>query len=425
MRHPPDYTLRAIRTPEMRLYDAPMPGEAQSGVLPLTLRDIALALGLTAFAQGELSIDGQAQTAAVLLSLVMTLALAARATYPLAVGLVTTGAFGLQAILLDPAPQVLGNGMAVLIATYTAAARSGPRRALPVLALAMAAFTLFEADQGDIGTAAGDMAFVIPAWAIGWAVGRHRNEVDRQLSEAADQVRSAEAGTESALAEERRMIARELHDVVSHAVTVVVLQARGGRSMLDSDPDQTREALNSIESAGLEALGEMRRLVTLLREPSQGSSPQPGLAEINALVSAARAAGAQVDLVDLGEAGSMGAGAELTAFRLVQESLTNAMRHAPGAQVTIMVNRQEDSTVIAISNPLPTSVQAADREPASSRLGLLGMRERVELYGGSLTYGPEVDRWQVLGILPSASPVASTSTDTSGIALVAALPEGT
>jgi hypothetical protein len=144
-----DYTLRAIRERPRRLYDAGMRGGVRPGVLPLTVRDIGIALGLTALAQGELSLDGQTQTVAVLLSLTMTLAQATRTSYPLTVGLVTISAFGVQAILLDPAPQVLGNGMAVLIATYTSAALRGPRRSLPVLALAVVAFTVFEADQGD------------------------------------------------------------------------------------------------------------------------------------------------------------------------------------------------------------------------------------------------------------------------------------
>ena len=400
-----------------------MRGGVRPGVLPLTVRDIAIAFGLTALAQGELSLDGQTQTVAVLLSLIMTLALATRTRYPLAVGFVTTSAFGVQAILLDPAPQVLGNAMAVLIATYTSAALRGPRRSLPVLALAVVAFTVFEADQGDVGVVLGDLAFVVPAWAVGWVVWRRRHEVTELIAEAEDQVRSAESGTERALAEERRRIARELHDVVSHAVTVVVLQARGGRSLLDSDPEQTRQALDTIEAAGQEALGEMRRLVTLLREPSQGTSPQPGLAEIDTVVSAARASGADVELIASGRPSTMGAGAELTAFRLVQESLTNALRHAPGAPVTILVDHSANSTSISVSNPLPAGWDIGYWDPASSQHGLIGMRERVELYGGSLTFGADDDRWRVVGVLPDSD--VSPATGTSGAHLAAVLPEAT
>jgi signal transduction histidine kinase len=359
--------------------------------------DAAIAVPLTVFAQAELVLNHRNEPVAVGLSLLITCPLLWRSRAPVAVAIVAVGTFGLQAAVLDPAPQVMANGLAVLVAVYSAFALAGPRAATPVLLLAGFAFAVFEADQGTEPGTLGDLFATVAVAAIGWFVWRRHHQIDDQLAAAGAELYLAGLQADEALAEERRRIARELHDVVSHAVTVVVLQARGGRSMLSRDPEQTREALDAIEMSGQDALAEMRRLVTLLRGPTLDTAPQPGIADLSSLVTAATASGAQVALTIHGDAVPLSPGAELTAYRLVQEALTNALNHAPGTPVRVDIDYGTSTLGLRVSNPIPGAAQSP-----GGGYGLFGMRERVELYGGSLTYGPQAGEWLVRGTLPIA-----------------------
>lgn len=195
-------------------------------------------------------------------------------------------------------------------------------------------------------------------------------------------------------------MARELHDVVSHGVTVVVMQARGARAMLDIDPEQSRIALDAIERAGQDALADMRRLVTLLRDPAPGIQPQPGLDDLDRLVTAARL-DVPVDVTVTGEPVELPSGLGLTAYRLVQEGLTNALRHAPGAAIDLRVDWAPDHLTITIENA--AGGEAESTAAPGSGFGLLGLRERVELYGGTLDYGLTDDVWGVRARLPVAT----------------------
>ena len=165
-----------------------------------------------------------------------------------------------------------------------------------------------------------------------WVVGRyarHRSERERVL------VAERDVRAQEAVAEERTRIARELHDVVAHAISLIVLQARGGRRMLSDDPDETRRALDVIEHAGEQALGEMRRLLGLLREdePELTLAPPPSLRRIDELVAGTRASGLPVEVVIEGEPVELPPGVDVSAYRIVQEALTNALKHAgPGAR---------------------------------------------------------------------------------------------
>ncbi|HZL07479.1 MAG TPA: histidine kinase dimerization/phosphoacceptor domain-containing protein, partial [Coriobacteriia bacterium] len=277
--------------------------------------DAAIAVPLTVFGQAELVLIHRSAPLAVVLSLVVTGSLLWRSRAPVVVALLVAGAFGLQAPLLDPAPQVMANGLAVLVAIYSVFALAGPRTSAPMLVLAGFSFVGFEADQVPAGTV-GDLVVTIAVAGIGWFVWRRHHQIDDRLAAADADLHSAGVRAEEALADERRRIARELHDVVSHAVTVVVLQARGGRSMLDRDPEQARAALDAIELSGQQALAEMRRLVTLLREPSIDTAPQPGIADLDGLVAAATGSGAQVALSVHGDVVPLSPGAELTAYRV-------------------------------------------------------------------------------------------------------------
>lgn len=361
--------------------------------------DAAIAVPLTVFAQAELVLIHRSEPLAVVLSLVITGALLWRSRASVAVALVVVGAFGIQAPLLDPAPQVMANGLALLVAVYSAFALAGPRTAAPVLLLAGCSFVVFEADQGTEPGTVGDLFATIAVAGIGWFVWWRHHQIDDQLAAADAELHLAGLRADEALAEERRRIARELHDVVSHAVTVVVLQARGGRSMLTRDPQQTKAALDAIEMSGQDALAEMRRLVTLLREPMPATAPQPQMSDLDALVAEASGSGAQVDMVVDGDVVALSPGVELTAYRLVQEGLTNALNHAPGTPVHVDVSYGPSSLTLSVCNP----VKDAGRFDGGG-YGLLGMRERVELYGGVLEYGQSSGVWTVRGTLPYAAP---------------------
>lgn len=203
----------------------------------------------------------------------------------------------------------------------------------------------------------------------------------------------AEARARAAVAEERARIARELHDVVTHHINLVVLQAMAGSGLLDRDPEQVREPLAVIERSGREALAEMRRLLGVLRDEDgeQPVAPQPGVDDVGALLDSARAAGLSVELAVSGSPRRLPAGLALTVYRLVQEALTNAARHASGARVGVTLDYgPADVEVRIVDDGGRGTTRPRDRLPGGGR-GLLGMRERVALYAGNVEAGPAPD----------------------------------
>jgi signal transduction histidine kinase len=358
--------------------------------------DIALALVLTLLAQLELADQGRHGPAAVALSLLATGGLVWRRQAPFVAGAAVALVPALEASVLDAPPLVLGNGLAVLVAVYSAAVALSPARSLVVAALALVSFALLENSHGTLGAVSGDAVMIGSAWLVGWMVQRRSLEVRSRLEEADQEVRGAEARADAALGEERRRIARELHDVVSHAMTVVVLQARGARTVLGTDPETVRGSLDAIERSGQDALEEMRRLVALLREPIRDTAPQPGLGDLPELL-ATVSQRQPVDFRETGPPVRLGPGAELAAYRLVQECLTNALRHAPRATVEVRIDRTPACVTIMVSNDLPVQIDAS----SGGGLGLAGLDERLGLYGGRLVRGPEGGRWRVVATIPA------------------------
>ena len=364
------------------------------GATPSRL-DLLIAFLLTVYAQGELVYIHGFTPLAAALSAVITLAVAWRRVGPVPSAVLVITVYGLQALVLDPPPELLGNAIAVLVAAFTAAAYAGPRLALPALGLAVVSFIAFERSQGTPDMAVGDLVMVAATWCAGWFVWRRRCASEEQLSAAMNQALSAASRADATLAEERRRIARELHDVVSHAVTVVVLQARGGRTMLDRDPRQTRAALDAIETSGQQALAEMRRLVTLLREPGVDTTPQPGIGDVERLVAGA-AQSVDASMRVHGDPVQVSPGVGLTLFRLVQECLTNALRHSPGAAVRVDLDYGPRAVTVTVRSFDGVTSPTTD----GSGHGLIGMRERVELYGGTLDFGEVEGSWMVSGTIP-------------------------
>jgi signal transduction histidine kinase len=227
-------------------------------------------------------------------------------------------------------------------------------------------------------------SFAVIAWVAGRAV-RVRSQLTEELHEAAVRAEEEhEAELARAAVEERRRIAREMHDVVAHSVSVMVVQAGGARRILDLDPARAVDAAVHIEETGRAALVEMRRLLGMLGGHEDAArAPQPTLAEVGALVRRSQEAGQPVALTVLGEPRSLPAGIDLAAYRVVQEGLTNALRHANGSATEITVRWAPDAIELAVADRGPG--EAADGDPGH---GLVGMRERVRLYGGELWTGP-------------------------------------
>ncbi len=223
-------------------------------------------------------------------------------------------------------------------------------------------------------------------WVVGFALGRKFEEADvaRERAERLERERDEEA--RAAVAEERARIARELHDVVGHSVSVMTVQASGVRRLLRDDQEREREALLIVERTGREALAEMRRMVGVLRRPEEAPAlaPQPSLEHLERLVEQARDAGLPVDLRVEGEAVELPAGVDLTAYRLVQEGLTNALKHAHATRAEVLVNYGDDQIEVMVSDD-GRGVGNGD----GGGHGLVGMRERVSVYGGELDAGPQ------------------------------------
>jgi signal transduction histidine kinase len=232
------------------------------------------------------------------------------------------------------------------------------------------------------------MAFVSLPYAAGltW---RLRTEREAVLTARNEEIRRAQAENERrAIAAERARIARELHDVVSHAISVTVLQARGGRKLVGHDDAAVRRALDAIEETNAAALGDMRRLLAVLRDtdtdPDARQAPQPSLGSLDALIDQVRASGLHVDTTIRGEAGAVPPGVDLSAYRIIQEALTNVLKHAgPQAHASVTIAYGPAGLTLAVTDD-------GTAAPSSNGTGhgLVGIRERVAVVGGTVEAGP-------------------------------------
>jgi signal transduction histidine kinase len=223
-------------------------------------------------------------------------------------------------------------------------------------------------------------------WTIAFGVGRKSVEADEARERAFRAEHEREERARAAVAEERARIARELHDVVGHSVSVMTVQASGVRRLLRPDQEREREALLVVERTGREALAEMRRMVGVLRRPEEAPAlaPQPSLDHLSRLVEQAREAGLPVELRIEGEATQLPAGVDLTAYRLVQEGLTNVVKHARATRAEVLVNYGDGYLEVTVRDD-GKGVGNGD----GGGHGLVGMRERVSVYGGELDAGPQ------------------------------------
>jgi signal transduction histidine kinase len=222
----------------------------------------------------------------------------------------------------------------------------------------------------------------------------------RQGREQRRTVEEAERARAEAVASERAKIARELHDVVTHNVNVVVMQAMAASGILDSDPSRVRAPLEAIESSGREALAEMRRMLGVLREEDERLlTPQPGVSDIARLAESLQQAGQPVSCRIDDSVGDLPDGMGMVLFRIAQEALTNAMKHARGAAASVVVRRTSTDVEIEVLNE-PGS---PEDQPTGARHGLIGMGERAAVFGGRVEARPTGDGgFRVVATLPLA-----------------------
>jgi signal transduction histidine kinase len=344
-------------------------------------------------APSALRVTGGRGVLAVLLVLV-TLPLAMRRRVPAGTLLVAAASLAIASVLVrDSAGGVpVEVFIAMLIMFYSVGAHCDERRAPLVGALALATIAATDLARpgffngGHSPRPAAWLAFAI-AWLVGRDMRRRRQRVSVLESRAERLEREREEKAQLAVSEERARIARELHDIVAHGVSVIVAQARAGPHLVH-DPERTTSAFRAIESSGRDALVELRRLLGILRSEDQqlAIGPQPGLDSLQSLIEQVRASGLPVQLRVEGEAGHLPAGVDLSAYRIVQEALTNVVKHASatGAEVVVRFgSRALELDVLDDGHGASASVNGAGH-------GLIGMRERVALYGGTIETGPRI-----------------------------------
>ena len=339
-----------------------------------------VAVGLLAFALRDQRPDEPPAALGFALVVVAGSSLAWRRRAPLTVATIVSAAVA-TASLLGYWPEFVA---LLWIAVYSAAAYTERHRLvrvlLPVALLTSVAISIGERwDRGLNWVEI--LSDLIVTFGVPILLGRMTFNRRRRI------VRDREFATRQAVAAERAAIARELHDVVAHHMSVMVVQAGAARAVSASDPAATAEALRQIEASGRTGLTEMRRLLEVLKaeEDGNGRAPQPGLARMSELLDAMRASGLPVEAIVEGSPRPLPPGVDLSAYRIVQEALTNALRHAGGASARVVVRYDPGAVELEVADDGPGLPEDPE---ASGGHGLIGMRERVQLFGGELEAGP-------------------------------------
>ena len=329
---------------------------------------------------------------AVTLLVLQILPIAWRRRNPIGILCVTGVAITLYSVL----GYTESNGfLGVFVAFYTVAANEPRRRATVSAAITaggiLISFAAYAAFDSITGWTTG-LTFTGLSFGLAWLIGdnlRVRRAYTRELEDrAVDLERERGEKAAQAVSEERARIARELHDVVAHYVSVMVVQAAGARRVVDKDPLAAKGALEAVEVAGRTALTEMRRMLEVLRADDPGMGPQPGLAEIDRLIANVRDAGLPVELSIEGSACCLPVGMDLAAYRIVQEALTNSVKHGGRASAHVSVRYSDDHIEIeVVDDGRGAAAQLLSAREGGGH-GLIGMKERVGLFGGVLEAGP-------------------------------------
>jgi signal transduction histidine kinase len=348
--------------------------------------DIAIALAVAGAEVSSVTDEGESVVSLVLAALT-GLALVARRRRPLATFAIVFVATAAIAVSGDTAA-----GIAPLVALYTTAAVLERRISLGVLVATLAllpAVALTNSNVSDsqwLSDAVIGSAVCVGVWALGAYVQTRRRYLQELRDRAADLERERDQLARIAEHEERASIARELHDIVAHSVSVMLVGVRGARDVLRSAPDVADETLARVETSGEQSLAELRRILTVLRGPEQRpeARPQPSLSQLEDLVAEYREAGLPVRLVVAGEQRTLLSGVELSVYRIVQEALTNVLKHTRPTEVTVTLSfRGVDRLEVEVVDDGRPAGDGAD----AAGHGLVGMRERVALLGGELETG--------------------------------------
>jgi signal transduction histidine kinase len=356
------------------------------------VKDCALALALLGVASWELA-GGQdvliparrlpPEPGLVPLAALMILPVVVRRRWPLAGWWASVAGWALTGLLANRFGLSFGSAAALLVLAYSAGAYSALRKTSVLAALAGSLLAVgglgLSAHRDSLGSIVNQYSpAVIPItlWLVGNSVRAGRLRAQRER----------ESSLRATVAEERGRIARELHDVVGHAVTVMIVQAEAARRLLASKPDRAAEALLAISATGNEALAELRHLLAVLADGDgrEEVEPEAGLAWLESLLERMRALGMAVELHRRGEPWPLQRGLDVTAYRIIQEALTNVLKHAGHTKADVRLDYAPDHLAIEV----------ADRGPATylpdenAGRGLMGMRERVAAYGGELDAGP-------------------------------------
>ena len=281
---------------------------------------------------------------------------------------------------------------AVALASYATGDGAGDRTrsALGVIAVAgLMAIGLLAQDVSSFESLVYPFVVVVPTWLIGDVVRSRRIEADARADRDRQAAREAEDRLQAAVAEERRHMARELHDVVAHGVSVMVIQAGAARQVVGATPDRATDSLLTIEATGRDVMAELRRLLGVLNDDGEASgiAPQPGIDQVPPLVERIRQAGLPAELKIDGTPRTLPASLEVTAYRIIQEALTNALRYARRARTIVRLSYEPDQLRLEVLDDGPAD--AAEASEGSGR-GLVGMEQRASLAGGRLEAGPRL-----------------------------------
>ncbi|HEX2084250.1 MAG TPA: histidine kinase [Solirubrobacteraceae bacterium] len=351
------------------------------------LLDLAIAAVLVLWAVMEAALlSGEGSTAERIgWALGFTAPLALRRQFPVAVAVAIAATVAARVLVADGGTTQEEGAMplpAILLAAFTAAAHARRLESAVAAGLALAAavgtavsLTYYEgtAEPSD-GAILG--FFVLAAWGAGWFV-RRRGTIAAQ----------------QAVLEERARIARELHDIIGHSVSVISLQAGAAEQLVAKDPEKAATHLRAVRETAHQALVEMRRLMGVLKEDEADYAPQPGLHMLDELVARS---GLDVEVVREGERRDVAPGVDLAAYRIVQEALTNARKHGGAKRARVRIGYEDDAVGVEVTNPLGRGTNGE-----GGGQGLVGMRERARLFGGTLEAGPEGDAFTVRARLPA------------------------
>jgi signal transduction histidine kinase len=390
-------------------------GEMRFLVLPRRLlrsgwADLVLALALFALGQYELwggaTYDGapvwpgsRLVTAIVVVPL-LTLPFAVRRRRPLLSAGLVLGTVAGESVIWGGA-EATTLFLALVVAVYSAAANADRRWTVLVVGLGAGSVHLVTDPHAHV---ASDIVWsggiLVLAWLFGLAVHGRQGEIDSLASETVRLAADRERHAREAVADERLRVARELHDVVAHAVSVVVVQAQAGQRLVGRDDERARESLVAIEDTARTALVEMRRLLGMLRDAEPTTlAPQPGLTRLADLIAGVREAGLDVSLEIDGDPVQLAPGLDLSAYRIVQEGLTNTLKHSEASSALVRVRYDLQLIELTVEDEGPTTLRSPS--DASGGRGLGGMRERVALYGGRVESGPaEAGGWRLQARLP-------------------------